>query len=86
MKKTNINLCPELYTEMDEPDSEWRLLKNISRLQAMVDGACVRGKKVVSAKDVSELLWMIMEIEEGETHVSDTVKVPEKILEVSDNG
>ncbi|MBP3701584.1 MAG: hypothetical protein J6I64_06825 [Lachnospiraceae bacterium] len=66
MKKTNIALCPELYTEEDEPNSEWRLFKNVSRLQTKVDGVCMNGEGVVSAKDVSELLWMIMEIEEGD--------------------
>jgi len=64
MKETNILLCPKLKTKEDISCFEERMFVNICRLQARVEAIYQMGGQTLCAKDVADLLNMILEVEE----------------------
>ena len=65
MRQTNIALCPRLKVREDVPDFEGRMFANVAILQSRLETAYkFDGKELVSAKDVADILNMILEVEE----------------------
>ena len=64
MRKTDIALCPDLKTQADIPDFDERIFRNIATLSGRLESAWrFEGKETVSAREVAEILDMILEVE-----------------------